>query len=971
MRHSGSVSRLMLAVLAVLMIAAYGQAQVKAWVTRYDNGANDDDQARAIALMPDSGVVVTGMSWQSGGSGNAMATVRMSATGQKLWDARYYAGVSTHSEGLAVAVDEDGNVFVAGKIAGTTITDYVTAKYDSEGNEQWVKTYRSGNLSVAVAVVPDRLGGCFVTGYSRGTRLDYMTFHYRADGEVAWSARRPAPGPGDARATAMALSEDGRLYVTGYAFVSLDDSFDYVTVEYDTATGNELWASQYDGTGEKGVEPKADYAFGMALDVDGNVHVVGRAGENGTGYDAVTVKYTPDGAESWVNRMHCRLDTYAEGASAIAVDAAGRVFCGGFTTEYYEDSWLDMLVYCINPAGTTEWFQVYNFRTDLDDSTVALGIDENSNVYIVGYSESTTSTDPNWAVMKYSPDGDLLWFTMHGGNNYAEPAALAIDPRGEPIVTGYDMVRLDNEDYAIVKFSEADAGAGLVLSPADTLRYDAVMKPRVRVHNLGSETLTFPVRCEIGAVYTDGQFVIDLGPYDSTEVEFKEWQVRDIGTLPIRVFTQLSGDKDPLNDTSYGSVVTVAVWEQLASLPGGPRERPVKDGGALAFVRDSLVYAFKGNNTPELYAYNTRAKAWSEKTPVPEEGRSGKKKRVKKGARLEWDGNKRLYALKGNSTFEFWRLSLDGDTGWVELEDYPIGMGKKVKYGTGLVYVPAQNRIYSCKGSNTFEFHAYDVATKQWIQKKDVPGGVKNKKCKDGTSIAFDGNRTIYLIKGGRYEFYAYDIILDEWSTKKELRDAFYTTKKRKVKGGAALAWDTEESRLYATKGGKLSEFWYFDPARDSWIETPDTIPRDFRTNPPYHGSTMEYGNGKLYFLRGNKTLEFWTYHANFPVRPGADGSGPQQAESVEQGPALRLQALPNPFLGSTVISFSVPKAGRTRLAVYDASGRCVEQLVDGWRAPGDYAVGLRGLNLAAGVYLARLEVGDGNRAAVKLVVSR
>jgi hypothetical protein len=68
-------------------------------------------------------------------------------------------------------------------------------------------------------------------------------------------------------------------------------------------------------------------------------------------------------------------------------------------------------------------------------------------------------------------------------------------------------------------------------------------------------------------------------------------------------------------------------------------------------------------------------------------------------------------------------------------------------------------------------------------------------------------------------------------------------------------------------------------------------------------------------------------------------------------------QNYPNPFNPSTTIKFNVVKAGNVKLAVYNALGKKVAELVNGKRQPGSYGVDWNGESSPSGVYFYRLEV--------------
>jgi Ethylbenzene dehydrogenase/Secretion system C-terminal sorting domain len=70
-------------------------------------------------------------------------------------------------------------------------------------------------------------------------------------------------------------------------------------------------------------------------------------------------------------------------------------------------------------------------------------------------------------------------------------------------------------------------------------------------------------------------------------------------------------------------------------------------------------------------------------------------------------------------------------------------------------------------------------------------------------------------------------------------------------------------------------------------------------------------------------------------------------------------QNYPNPFNPSTIISFSLPKAGLTTLKIYDVLGREVFTLLDEWKNAGVYTYGFNGRVLSSGIYIYSLQSGD------------
>ena len=169
------------------------------WVARYNGPWNFMDEARAIAVDDAGNVYVTGGS-DGVGIGLDYATIKYNSAGQQQWVARYNGPVNGVDEADAIAVDSSGNVYVTGRSPGAgTADDYATIKYNSSGQEQWVARYNGpGNYTdQAYAIAVDSFGNVYVTGTSdsggQGTNYDYLTIKYNSNGQEQWAGGSVAP----------------------------------------------------------------------------------------------------------------------------------------------------------------------------------------------------------------------------------------------------------------------------------------------------------------------------------------------------------------------------------------------------------------------------------------------------------------------------------------------------------------------------------------------------------------------------------------------------------------------------------------------------------------------------------------------------------------------------------------------------------------------------------------------------------
>jgi len=366
------------------------------------------------------------------------------------WVRRYneYSHVCYMDMAYAIAVDGSGNIYVTGKSVGSYSYDYATIKYDSNGGEQWVRMYNGGGYDWARAIAVDGSGNIYVTGEScdHDAHEDYATIKYDSAGNEIWVRRYDGPGTGDYYwdiATAIALDGFGSIYVTGYS-VDSGTGNDYATIKYDT-NGNQLWVARYNGPGNGG-----DMAYAIAVDGSGNIYVTGQSSDSGTGNDYATIKYDSDGNELWVRRYNGPGNS-SDGAYAIAVDGSSNIYVTGYSSGSGTST--DYATIKYDPDGNELWVRRYNGPGNSYDVAYAIAVDGSSNIYVTGYSYgSGTSTD--YATIKYDPDGNELWIRRYNGpgNSYDVAYAIAVDSSGNVYVTGDSVGSGTGNDYATIKY---------------------------------------------------------------------------------------------------------------------------------------------------------------------------------------------------------------------------------------------------------------------------------------------------------------------------------------------------------------------------------------------------------------------------------------------------------------------------------------------------------------------------------------
>lgn len=439
-------TRLMVLVLPCLLLfyPSIAVAQVQeSWANRYGRPGNSTDVPGDMAVDAAGNVYVTGSVGVS--SPWDYATVKYDAAGNQLWAASYNGPLGSADASRAIAVDAAGCVYVTGESVASWATgfDYLTIKYDPNGNQLWIARFDGGHGDdYGRGLVIDEDGNIYVTGNSAGQDdlSNYATVKYDGNGSQLWVAHYDGPRHAYDAARALVLDGAGHVYVTGES-AGFTGLFDYATVKYDSE-GIELWATRYsDPAGDS-----YDAATAIAVDESGNVYVTGASGTTDAGRAYGTVKYDPGGVELWVAR-YSLLNSSGAQARALAVDAGGHVYVTG--SLYEQETDLDWVTIKYDEFGGEQWISRYNGPANGGDLAFDLALDAQGSIYVAGN---------NFTIIKYDADGNAVSVERYNGpaGTGRDATNIHVDAEDNVYVSGTSFDPSTGLDWLTVKYDRSD-----------------------------------------------------------------------------------------------------------------------------------------------------------------------------------------------------------------------------------------------------------------------------------------------------------------------------------------------------------------------------------------------------------------------------------------------------------------------------------------------------------------------------------
>ncbi|HMS65791.1 MAG TPA: SBBP repeat-containing protein [Ignavibacteria bacterium] len=363
------------------LIIKYGPSGDTLWIRKYngiDTTNSRNDMVSDLVIDVSGNVFVTGKSMNKYGNFD-YATVKYNTDGVFQWARRFNAPYNDADIPSAIAVDNSGNVYVTGQSRYSSFDNqYVTIKYNSNGDSLWLANYNGGgNSSSAFGLCVDNSGNCYVSGHSLrfAESWNFVTIKYNSSGIAQWTKMYNGAGGNTQEVlNSMKMDTSGNIYLNGYSNMS-SPNMDYIAVKYDK-NGNFLWASTYNGTGNGD-----DFSLSSTYDLSGNVYVTGYStGTGSNNFDIATVKYNSSGVQQWVQRFNGP-GNYIDIGRDVKTDLSGNIFVAGSA---YLGNYSDAIVIKYSPAGVQTGIRIFNGTANRDDYYISLTLDKLGNILAAG-----------------------------------------------------------------------------------------------------------------------------------------------------------------------------------------------------------------------------------------------------------------------------------------------------------------------------------------------------------------------------------------------------------------------------------------------------------------------------------------------------------------------------------------------------------------------------------------------------------
>jgi uncharacterized delta-60 repeat protein len=548
------------------------------------------------------------------------------------FDGKVTTLIGGESEARGLALQPDGRIVATGWALGSNF-DVALARYAANGSldpsfgtggEVTTPIGPGDDMGLAVALQPD--GRIVVAGHaSNGSNLDNAVVRYNANGTLdtsfgAGGKVTTAVGSGNDEAYAVAVQPNGRIVTGGYAPTASNN--DFLVARYNP---NGTLDTTFNPGGTKPGTVTTDFGGGndavngIAVQPDGKVVAAGQAVPPLSLAEVALARYNADGSldTSFGNggKVTTSINPFGSAAEAVAVEPDGRIVVAGYTSTDGNTRMFLVARYKSDGSPDTSFGSGGIAHADLGDSTqstaFAVGVEPDGRILVAG--NTRVGGNYRFGLARFNPSGSLdpsfgsggLVTTSFGGND-AIARALVLQPDGRAVAGGAGAVATDEFGLARYLGGGSSTGPELTSDSAQAppggsvdvrgagfgdyelvdLYFDTTGEALVSADGSGSFNATIPIPAAAASGphwLTAGGRATGLSAQTSIQVGV-DWPMFRFGPA----HTGVNPSESALSTASVHGLHLL--WRTKLGT-GGSHQAPVEMNGVVYGVGPSAVYA--------------------------------------------------------------------------------------------------------------------------------------------------------------------------------------------------------------------------------------------------------------------------------------------------------------------------------------------------------------------------------------------
>ncbi|MFW9818150.1 MAG: SBBP repeat-containing protein [Candidatus Thorarchaeota archaeon] len=243
----------------------------------------------------------------------------------------------------------------------------------------------------------------------------------------------------------ITLDLDSNIFVVGKTTSFGEGGNDIVLLKFSN-NGELLWNRTWGGT-------SSDYGRAIASDSEGNIYVAGTTYSFGAGNtDMVLIKYDNSGNYIWNKTWGGILEDHCYG---IFIDNLDYIYISGHSYSFGLDNSSDICVIKYNGQGIQQWNSTWGisaYEYCYDDIVV----DNQFNIYIGGVIQDPETYWNDLYLIKLNNNGDYMWSMSWGGDEQETGTSVILDSLGNIYLLGNTYsYGSGSSDFCLLKISKS------------------------------------------------------------------------------------------------------------------------------------------------------------------------------------------------------------------------------------------------------------------------------------------------------------------------------------------------------------------------------------------------------------------------------------------------------------------------------------------------------------------------------------